>query len=158
EPHNNLGSLLQLQGRFGEAMACFDAALRALPQAAEAHRNRALLRLLLGDFEQGWPEDEWRFRLNGAARPHLSQLPGQADAKQAGGTVLVWAEQGLGDVIQFVRYAPLVRQSAARVLLQCTPAMHPLLGTAPGIDRLVTGGNLDEPVDSYVPLLSLPAE
>ncbi len=157
EAPNNLGSLVQVQGRFSEAMALFERALTCAPDAAEAHRNRALLRLLLGDFAAGWADYEWRWQMPQFRRPALAQ-PCWEGQPLPGRTILVWGEQGLGDMIQFVRFAPLVAErSGARVLVQCRPALHALLRTAPGIDRLVGDDLSQETFDYYVPLLSVPA-
>ena len=154
--NNNLGSLLQLQGDYSGAAACFETALGAEEHYVEAHRNRALLRLLLGDFARGWPEYEWRWRLSGVRKPDFMQ-PRWEGEPLSGRTILLWCEQGLGDAIQFIRYAPLVQQSGARVLLECPLRLHPLLETAPGIDRLVPSGAVGESFDVHLPLLSLPA-
>ena len=154
--HNNLGALLQLQGKFSDAMACYEAALHDRTDFAEAHRNLALLRLLLGDFAQGWPEYEWRWKIPGVSRTH-DALPRWEGKSLAGRTVLLGCEQGLGDTVQFVRYAPLLQQAGARVVLECPPHLHALLTTAPGIDQLVVPGAVSEAIDDRLPLLSLPA-
>ncbi len=154
QAHNNLGNLLKLWGRHGEALAQFDAALGCNPQAAEAHRNRALLKLLLGDFAAGWPEYEWRKRLPGYGGTQYAQPEWQGEPL-AGKTLRICAEQGLGDVIQMVRYAPLLAEYDARVHLECPPTLHALLTGAPGIDKLVARGD-GEPFDAYVPMFSLP--
>ena len=157
DAYNNLGTMLQLLGRYGEAMAAFDAALACQPDSAEAHRNRALLRLLLGDYAQGWKEYEWRWRVPEPGRPSFSQ-PRWRGEPAAGRTILVWSEQGRGDILQMIRYAPLAKQrSGARLLVQCTPALHELLQTAAGIDRLVNVREaMAESFDYHVPLMSLP--
>ncbi len=155
EAQNNLGTLLELQGNFPEAMACYEAALACQPSSPQAHRNRALLRLLLGDFAQGWPEYEWRWRMPDVASPNYSE-PRWEGQPLAGRTVLLWAEQGIGDVMQFVRYAPLVKQAAGRVLLGAPASLHALLKSTPGVDRVVEGDAGGEPFDYQVPLLGLP--
>ena len=155
--HNNLGTLLELQGRVDEAMACYERALQIDPNSPGVHRNRAMLRLLLGDYEQGWPEYEWRWQMPGNPRPPCPQPPWLGEPLD-GGTILLISEQGLGDTIQFVRFAPLVKQrSRARVVLLCPRAWHALLSTAPGLDALAAEDDKQEPFDRYAPLLSLPA-
>jgi tetratricopeptide (TPR) repeat protein len=153
---SNLGSLYKSQGKLEEALSCCEAALQCQPDLTEAHFNRSLIWLLQGDFARGWPEYEWR---SGARRiqqraPARSRWQGEP---VAGGSVLLVAEQGLGDTIQFVRYAPLVKQrSGAEVLLHCLPAVASLLAGAAGVDRIVADPSR-EAIACYAPLLSLPA-
>jgi tetratricopeptide (TPR) repeat protein len=156
ESHNNRGTLLQLQGKVSDALACYEATLRCRPDSAQAHRNRALLRLLLGDFAKGWPEYEWRWRMPDIAWPNYSQPRWQGESL-AGRTILLWSEQGIGDVIQFVRYAALVKQAGAQVLVGTPASLHALLKTAPGIDCVVLGGVGEDSFDFQIPLMSLPA-
>jgi Flp pilus assembly protein TadD len=154
--HNNLGTLLRLTGRLAEAAQCYETALACRADFAEAHRNRASLRLLLGEFDQGWPEYEWRWRMDDAPRPRLSRPRWQGETL-AGRTILLWSEQGLGDTIQFIRYAPLLQRMGARVLIDCPVSLRTLLASAPGIDAIVAGDAEQEAFDYYIPLLSLPA-
>jgi tetratricopeptide (TPR) repeat protein len=155
EAHNNLGAAVVAVGQLKEALANYDQAVRLNPEYAEVHRNRALLWLLLGDFEQGWPEYEWRWYCQGVAKPSFQQ-PLWDGSPLEGQTILLHAEQGLGDTLQFVRYAPLVQQRGGRVLVQCQPVLRSLLESCPGIDRLV---GQDEPLPEFhvhAALLSLP--
>ncbi len=156
EAHNNLGTLLQLRGNISDAMACYEATLRYKPDAAQAHRNRAMLWLLSGDFVRGWPEYEWRMGMSDIPRPNYPQ-PRWQGQPLAGCTILLWSEQGIGDVIQFVRYAPLIKQSGAHVLLGTPTSLHALLKTAPGVDRVVSGEIGEDSFDYQIPLMSLPA-
>jgi Flp pilus assembly protein TadD len=156
EPYNNLGALVQLQGRYAEAMSLFEQALRCRPDSVNAHRNRGLLNLLHGKFLQGWGDYEWRWRMSDAQRPLFAGALWQGQDFR-GRTVLLWCEQGIGDTIQFIRYAPWVKQHGARVLVACSPRLHPLLSTAPGIDRLVDERAGGETFDFYIPLLTLPS-
>ncbi|MGD9720648.1 MAG: tetratricopeptide repeat protein [Pirellulales bacterium] len=155
EALTNLGTVFKLQGRFDEALGCYDRALETHPDLAEAHRNRALLRLLLGKFAEGWAEYEWRRRVPGIERTTFPQ-PRWEGAAVPGKTVFIVGEQGLGDAIQFVRYAALVKErSQGRVLLHCQPRLRRLLETAAGVDAFLANSG-GEPFDYWVPLLSLP--
>jgi tetratricopeptide (TPR) repeat protein len=153
ETWNTLGATLQVLGRVDEAMSHYDRALALAPEHVMAHYNRACALLLRGDFARGWPEHEWRLR-----RPDLRSVRLDAPRWDGSpcGTVLLIAEQGLGDTLQFIRYAPVVRQRAKRVVLVVQPALIALLRQAPGIDEIVPKGGSLPPFDAYVPLLSLP--
>ncbi|MBI3840042.1 MAG: tetratricopeptide repeat protein [Planctomycetia bacterium] len=155
DTHNNFGNLLLLQDRCDEALVYYEAAIRCRDDFAQAHRNRSLVWLKLGNFVQGWPESEWRWRLPDAS-PQLFTQPRWEGQPFAGRTILLVAEQGLGDTIQFVRFAPLIKSRGGRVLLTCPENSHALVGTAPGVDRLVPADAGGENVDYYCPLLSLP--
>jgi tetratricopeptide (TPR) repeat protein len=156
EAHNNLGIALQRQGRWEEGMASYDRALALKPDYAEAHFNQALGRLQVGDFARGWPGYEWRWRMRGST-PRRFDRPAWDGSPLEGRTILLHAEQGLGDTLQFVRYAALLRRGGGRVVLECPACLHPLLAGCCGIDRLVPDGGPRPPFDVHAPLLSLPA-
>ena len=99
-------------GQLDEAMTYYEKTLQLEPDHAEAHWNRSLLRLLHGDFKGGWPEYEWRLAAAGLYFRHQSRPRWQGEPF-VGQTILLHAEQGLGDTVQFVRYASLVKQAAA---------------------------------------------
>ncbi|MCI0457583.1 MAG: tetratricopeptide repeat-containing glycosyltransferase family protein [Gemmataceae bacterium] len=153
--HNNLGNALQQQGKLEEALASYQQALRLKPDHADAHWNRALAWLLAGNFEQGFPEYEWRWQRKGIALPPFSQ-PLWDGSPLAGQTILLYAEQGLGDTLHFIRYAPLVQARGGRVLVACPALLIPLLSRCRGIDRLLPQEGPLPSFDVYAPLLSLP--
>jgi tetratricopeptide (TPR) repeat protein len=155
EAHTNLGSAYKDQGRLDEALASYELALWHRPDGATAHWNRALAWLQAGDFARGWPEYEWRWRRARAERRRFSG-PAWDGGPLEGRTVLLWAEQGLGDTLQFVRYARLVRERGARVVLAAPGTLLPLLGSCPGVDQLVDEQAEAPPFDVQAPLLSLP--
>ena len=157
EAHNNLGGALSDLAKFDEALACYRRALRLKPDYAEAHWNQALLTLLTGDFERGWAEYEWRWKTKQLhfERRTFSQ-PRWDGQPLAGRTILLHAEQGLGDTIQFVRYVSLVKVRGGRVVVECQPPLLPLLADCPGIDQVVARGNPLPAFDVQAPLLSLP--
>jgi tetratricopeptide (TPR) repeat protein len=154
--HANLGNAYKEQGRTDEALACYDLALCFDPQSVSTHWNRSLAWLQAGDFARGWPEYEWRWRRPGA-QPRLStDRPPWDGSPLEGRTILLWCEQGLGDALQFARYAPLVQRRGGRVVLHCPGILRALFGTLPGIDHLAAEGEPLPPFDVHAPLLSLP--
>jgi hypothetical protein len=155
EAVHNLGSTLQCQGKYHEALVCYEQAVRMSPELAEAHKNLSQLRLLLEDFELGWPEYEWRWRTREMPPPVFSQPQWRGESLN-GETILLHAEQGFGDTLQFIRYAPLVQALGARVVLLCPPSLVPLLSRCRGIDELYGDEKSLPTVDCHIPLLSLP--
>jgi Flp pilus assembly protein TadD len=158
EAHSSLATAYQTRGRLDDALAEYEAAIRLRPDYAEPHWNRALQLLLRGDYARGWPEYEWRWRVPSFHSP----LPGTSKPRWDGGplegrTILLWAEQGLGDTLQFVRYAPLLKARGARVVVQCQPQLVPLLSRTPGIDRLLGWDDPAPDGDVWVPFMSVPA-
>ena len=111
--------------------------------------------MLLGDFEQGWGEYEWRWRLPGIALPPID-VPQWDGAPLAGPTVLLRAEQGLGDTIQFVRFAASLQQAGAKVVIESPPPLLPLLSRMPGVHAVVARGADLPPCDVAIPMASLP--
>jgi Flp pilus assembly protein TadD len=152
---NNFANTLELQGNWSEAMDRLDAALRLRPDYAQAHRNRALLKMLMGNLAEGWAEYEWRWKVPDVKSSGFPQPRWQGESL-AGRTILLCAEQGLGDTLQFIRYAPLVKARGGQVVIQCPEMLHRLLGNTPGIDRFAAGEGSLETFDCQIPLLSLP--
>jgi tetratricopeptide (TPR) repeat protein len=155
EAHNNLGSAYKEQGRTAEALACYQLALWLDPASASTHYNRSLAWLQTGDYQQGWPEYEWRWR-RPTAKPRSFRQPRWDGTPLAGRTILLNCEQGLGDTLQFLRYAALVQATGGTVLVECPGALMPLLRTCPGIDRLIAEGDPLPDFNVQAPLLSLP--
>jgi tetratricopeptide (TPR) repeat protein len=155
EYHNSLGASLQVLGFPQKALSCYDEALRLDPSHAWGHFNRSQALLLFGKYEEGWREWEWRRRL-----PGLTPRKYRGDAWDGqpipNGTVLLHTEQGLGDTIHFIRFSRIVRQRVGRVIVECQPALVPLLRTCPDIDTVVGRGEPLPPFDVYAPLMSLP--
>jgi ADP-heptose:LPS heptosyltransferase len=111
--------------------------------------------LMAGDFERGWDEYEWRWKA-GMAPPRGFQQPRWNGQNLFGKTILLWGEQGLGDTIQFIRYAEVVKRLGATVIVHCRQSLVRLLSSCPGIDRLVGEEDTRPPFDYQIPLLSLP--
>jgi len=155
---NNLANAYLELGRHREALACFDKAVALDPEYAEAHFNRSFVLLLRGDYREGWKEYEWRCRVapfDAPARRFAQAMWNGSNL--AGGTILLHAEQGLGDTLQFVRYAPLVAERCAAVNLECQPELKPLLSPVRGVQRVLARGEALPPFDAHLPLMSLPA-
>ncbi len=156
ELHNKFGFGLQRLGRFSEALERFEEAVRLSPGLADAHLNRAMAWLQRGDFERGWREYEWRWKGRDFRNRRFPRARWEG-APAPGRTILLHAEQGLGDTLQFVRYAPLVKAaSRATVVLECQPRLIPLLEGMEGVDRIVPAGSPLPEFDFHAPLLSLP--
>jgi tetratricopeptide (TPR) repeat protein len=155
EAHNNLGVTYAEQGLLAEAAACYQQALNINPAHAAAHMNLAQVWLLRGDFEIGWPEYEWRWKQRSFA-PQSASHPLWDGSRLEGQTILLFPEQGLGDTLQFIRYAALVQQRGATVIFQCPTPLLRLLATCSGIDHLLPAGTSLGSFDLQTPLLSLP--
>ncbi len=155
EAHNNVGAVLEQMGRWEETVACYQEALRWQPDFVEAHMNLSMAWLLLGDFERGWREYEWRWKKKGTP-PRPCGRPLWDGSPLEGRTILLQAEQGLGDTVQFIRYAAVVKERGGRVVFECQPRLAPLFKSVRGVDRLICPSDLLPECDVYAPLLSLP--
>ena len=153
EAHASLGHLLASLGRLPEAIAANARAVALRPDFAAAHWNAGVAHLLAGDMPAGWEAYEWRKRRfpDSFRNPPGPQWEG---APLNGSTILVIAEQGFGDAIQFARYLPMLVRRGARVLLQCAGSLLPLLGAMPGVEAVARGATPDH--DCWVDQMSLP--
>jgi tetratricopeptide (TPR) repeat protein len=158
EALSNRGNVLKLLGRFGEAMASFDRALALRPDYVSALWNKGLLELLLGHYAAGWDLYEWRWRRESMKTDirdyHCPQWTGAEPL--AGKRLLVHAEQGYGDVIQFCRYAPLALDLGARVIVEAKSDVLPLLKTLKGRYEFIAKGDPLPECDLHCPMMSLP--
>ena len=157
EAYSNKGAALTGLGRLQEAVAAYHDAIRVKPDHAEAHYNEAFAHLLDGRLEEGWPKYEWRFRGGDKTLRRRDVPQPQWNGEDlAGRTILLHAEQGLGDTIQFCRYAPLVAARGARVMLEAPKSVLRLLSGLKGVDQLVAAGETPPHFDLHCPLMSLP--
>jgi tetratricopeptide (TPR) repeat protein len=154
ELHYNLGSALQRQGLHAEALACYGRALTLNPDYAQAHLNRSLALLLTGEFDEGWREYEWRFVV--ARYDRNFDQPLWSGEPLGGRRILVHAEQGFGDALQFVRYVPAVAERGGRVVLEVPEPLVRLVRTVAGASQVVARGDPLPAFDCHCPLLSLP--
>jgi Flp pilus assembly protein TadD len=153
---DNVGMTLARQGNWVEAMKCYDEAIRLRPDFGEARRNRALGWLSLGDFERGFPESEWRLKCRNPPGYNFL-LPRWAGEPLDGRTILLHYEQGLGDTLQFIRFAPQVKERGGRVWVWAQPSMVRLLSLCPSVDLVMDGSRPFPTFDVHAPLLSVPA-
>jgi tetratricopeptide (TPR) repeat protein/glycosyltransferase involved in cell wall biosynthesis len=152
---NNLAHALVDLGEFQEAFACHHRALELQPDNAIAHLELALSLLLFGDFQRGFAEYEWRWRTNQVEARQFPQ-PLWDGANLQGKTILLHLEQGFGDSIQFIRYAPMLRSRGAKVIVACYPDLMRLFATVEGIEYLSVCFEDLPAFDVHAPLMSLP--
>ncbi|HEX8964467.1 MAG TPA: tetratricopeptide repeat protein [Rhodocyclaceae bacterium] len=154
--HVNFGVTLQLLGRHAAATDRYEQAVAVAPDNARAHWNLALCSLLLGDFARGWREFEWRWRYRGVPDDRLPQPRWTGTQSLQGKTIVLDAEQGLGDTLQFCRYAEPLAQLGASVILRVPRPLVGLLATVPGAAGAIAE---DEPLPAFdfrCPMMSAP--
>ncbi|MBC8750744.1 MULTISPECIES: tetratricopeptide repeat protein [Paraburkholderia] len=158
--HFHRGNALRALRRHEEAKEAYAQAIEIDPDYVLAHCLRAFLCLSIGDFEAGWAEYEWRWRdaQLDTSRREFAQPRWTRDRPVADRTILLYAEQGLGDTLQFCRYVSLVKALGARVILESPTELKALLESLDGVDALVERGAPLPPFDLHCPLLSLPLE
>jgi tetratricopeptide (TPR) repeat protein len=155
---NGLGNTWMAMNRHEQAIEAYQRARAIRPDHPDANFNEGLARLSLGDFENGWPLHEWRWELPfwRDRRRGFSQPLWTGREDLAGRRVLLHAEQGFGDTLQFCRYVPRVAALGAEVLLEVQPALRALMASLPGVHTLLSRGDALPPFDVHCPLLSLP--
>jgi tetratricopeptide (TPR) repeat protein len=154
----NRGVALRVLGRYADALDSYDRALALRPGHALARGNRSLCLLQTGDLARGWVEHEWRWRTArmAAQGQRFAQPPWRGAEDLAGKTILLHAEQGFGDTLQFSRYVAPVAARGARVVLEVARPLARLLASLDGVDTLISGGDRLPPFDLHCPLMSLP--
>lgn len=156
EACSNLGDAYGHKGDLARFDEWYDRALAISPEFPHARAARAMRMLQKGDFEHGWPEYEYRWK-TAKLVPRPFAQPRWKDESLVGKSILLHAEQGLGDTIQFIRYAQLVKALGATVIVECYKPLTKLLASGTGIDQVYATGNGIPQSDFHVPLLSLPA-
>ncbi len=158
EAYCNRGVVLKDLKQFDAAFASYDEAIACRPDFAEAHWNKSLTLLLCGHYEEGWQLYEWRWKRPGFAfaQRQFPQPLWLGTQPLAGKTILLYAEQGLGDTIQFCRYARRVSELGARVVLEVHKSLRDVLASVQGVSEIVAIGQPLPAFDYHCPLLSLP--
>ena len=154
---NNRGNALKELKLFDEALASFDKAIALKPDSADAYLNRALTRLLVGRYKEGWADYEWRWEAKTClcARPNV-KVPTWQGEDLSGRHLLVFTEQGLGDIIQFARYLPPLAQYECKITFLAPANLARLLG--PSIHPLQVVSEIKDTsgIDYQTALMSLP--
>jgi Flp pilus assembly protein TadD len=157
DAYNNLGAALQESGRVPEAEEVLRTCLSINPNHTDAHWNRGLALLAMGQWREGWMEYEWRQHLReDVGQKRQFPQPVWKGSPLEGRTILVLCEQGLGDTIQFIRYASLLADRGAKVIVECQAKLRPLLQTVRGVDRVIARGEPLPNFDMHARLLTLP--
>ncbi len=157
EAHSNRGCVLQALNRLDEALASFDLAISLKADYAPAQFNKGIIKLLSGNFAEGWRLYEWRWQAD--SREYARNFEQPAWLGQwpiSGKTLLIHAEQGLGDFVQMCRYASMAEAQGARVILEVPAVLRALMRTLRGNFTVITSGEPLPPFDCHCPAMSLP--
>jgi tetratricopeptide (TPR) repeat protein len=155
EPWNNLGNIeAAVWGNYERALQLFNHTLAIRPFYNDARYHRGMVELTIGDFERGWADYESRPTMFQKSRERYSR-PRWNGEPLAGKTILLHCEQGLGDTLQFIRYAQYAKNLGATVLCEVQKPLVRLLANTPGIDRLLEEGSELPPHDYQIPLMSM---
>jgi tetratricopeptide (TPR) repeat protein len=153
----NKASSLQQHHRFDEVFAIYHHMKTIAPDDAQAEWNLSLLHMLHGNFEAGWLGREARWKVHSVVYPKVSEPLWLGEGSVEGKTILVCADEGLGDSIQFARYVPMLAARGARVILAVNNALHPLLSALPGVAQIFSKSASVLPAfDMHCPISSLP--
>jgi tetratricopeptide (TPR) repeat protein len=155
--HSNLGLLWMGENKIEEALAEFTAAEALAPGDPDLVFHQGVALLHLGRFAEGWRKYEGRWgQRRSRERKRAFPQPQWMGEDIEGRTILLHSEQGFGDTLQFVRYAPLVAERGARVVLECQPPLKRLMRETAGVAEVVARGESLPAFDLFVPLMSLP--
>ncbi|NQW00791.1 MAG: glycosyltransferase family protein [Rhodospirillales bacterium] len=154
EAYYNLGLALRDLGQPSQALAAFETTLRLKPDHAECRWDRSLTLLGMGDLSRGFAEYEWRWKLD-RSPPRVLEKPLWDGSPLKGKTLLIQQEQGIGDMIQFARYIPLVKERVSTVVVETQPELARLMSTVKGADKVINRGSALPRFDAYIPMMTL---
>jgi len=155
EAYYTLGHALIQQGQIAEAILAYQKCLKLNAEEPKAHTGLAFALLSLGFLEQGFSEYEWRWKTEEFTAGNLTQ-PSWNGEPLAGKTLMLYSEQGLGDMIQMIRYLPWVKEQGAKIILECRPPLKRLFATLPHVEQIVTREESLPAFDEHASLMSLP--
>jgi tetratricopeptide (TPR) repeat protein len=156
EAHSNLGITHRDLGHLGTAINCYKKALAISPDHAVAKWNLSLSQLVTGNFKEGWKNYESRLKKKDFKQERHYSQPLWGSSSLVGKTLFLYPEQGIGDMIQFIRYVKVLSTKTTKIIVECPKSLHQLFSTIPEINVLVTKGDALPHFDYHVPLLSLP--
>jgi Tfp pilus assembly protein PilF len=156
EMYNSIGVTLRKSAKYDQSISAFRRAIALRPEYAEGHWNLGLTLLQLGDFASGWTEYEWRTRMPDVVRPRNFPPPPWTGEQLSGKTILLHAEQGFGDTLQFIRYVPQVVARGGRVVIECPPELATILRGVEGIQEIYVQHQTLPPFDTHCSIMSLP--
>jgi tetratricopeptide (TPR) repeat protein len=154
--YNNRGLVYQNLGRPDEAIEDYNRAVAIDPNLADARFNRSLCLLLRGEYDIAWDEHEWRWMRPVYPKRNLPGILYDGTQDISGKTLFIHGEQGLGDMLQFCRYAKLAKKAGAKVVIGTEKSLVRLLTTLEGVDQVVSIGDAIPPYEYHIPLMSLP--
>lgn len=155
--HGDMGVCLVALKSPHAGIASYRAGLALAPKDADIHYNLSRALLMVGDYEQGWIENEWRWHAQHYRNVSQSfPFPLWQGEPLQGKKILLIQEQGFGDAIQMIRYAPLVLQRGGKVLVLCDPLLQRLFATIPAVEHVATPESPQPEADCCCPMLSLP--
>jgi len=152
----NIAYVLKRQGYVPEAVDILKTIIEKNPEHTQAHLSLGLCYLTLGNFDDGWREYEWRWETTKGRIPRFYAKPVWDGSDLKGKTILVIAEQGLGDSFQFIRYAKILKNMGARVIFKSRPELVELLSLCDYIDEIIANTSTLPDFDVHIPLMSIP--